>query len=326
MQRRHFTQAACVTALATALPSWAQTYPTKTVRLVVPFAAGGPTDSFARLYAQALSKQLGQTVFVENKPGASGTIGSLDVKNSPPDGYTLLFGTASTHALYNLIELKPRYDATQDFDYVAVLGGAPVAFGLAKGMPGSLKEFFELTKKSPDKYSYGSPGTGTLLHVATERLIQLSGAKITHIPYKGSAPAMQDLMGGTIHMAVGTVGGMLPLHNDGRLQLAGVATKERTTLAPDAPTVAESAGLAAPFSAVLWNVVAVARKTPDAVRAKLAEASKLAMADPALLTALGQQGMTADVHVGDTAATAYVKEEVAVWEPVVTKLGDAVRR
>lgn len=326
MQRRHFIHAAGISTLATALPAWAQAYPSKVVRLVVPFPPGGPTDSFARLYAEGLGKQLGQTVIVENKPGASGAIGSMDVKTSTPDGYTLLFGTASTHALYNLIETKPRYDAGQDFDYVAVLGGAPVAFSLSKGMPGTLKEFVELTKKSPGKYSYGSPGTGTLLHVATERMIQMTGAQVTHIPYKGSGPAMQDLMGGNIHMAVGTVGGMLPLHKDGRMQLVGVATKERTALAPDTPTVAEAAGLAAPFTAVLWNVVAIPRKTPDAIRARLAEASKLAMSDPALLAALSQQGMSADVHVGDVAATAFVKEEVAKWDPVITKLGASIKR
>ena len=328
MQRRHFlTAASAATMLATAAtPSWAQTYPSKVVRLVVPFPPGGPTDSFARLYAEALAKQLGQTVIVDNKPGASGAIGSMDIKNSSPDGYSVLFGTASTHALYNLIETKPRYDAGQDFDFVAVLGGAPVAFSLSKDMPDTLKEFVELTKKSPGKYSYGSPGTGTLLHVATERLLQLTGAQITHIPYKGSGPAMQDLMGGNIHMAVGTVGGMLPLHKDGRMKLVGVATNKRTTLAPDIPTVAEGAGLASPFAAILWNVVAVPRKTPDAIRAKLAEASQRAMSDPALLASLEQQGMSADLHVGDAAATAFVKEEVAKWEPVITKLGSAVKR
>ena len=124
MQRRYFLSATGAVTLATAMPARAQTYPSRLIRMVVPFAPGGPTDSFARLYADALGKLLGQTVVVENKAGASGVIGSLDVKNSAADGYTLLFATASTHALYNLIESKPRYDATEDFDYIGVLGGA----------------------------------------------------------------------------------------------------------------------------------------------------------------------------------------------------------
>ncbi len=325
MQRRHFLHAGGAATLLGAIPAWAQTYPSRVIRLIVPFAPGGPTDSFSRLYAEALGKQLGQTVVVDNKAGASGAIGSLEAKNSAPDGYTLLFGTASTHALYNLIESKPRYDAGADFDYVASLGGAPVAFAVSTAMPGTLKGLIDAAKANPGKYNYGSPGTGTLLHVATERLLQITGARITHVPYKGSGPAMQDLMGGSIEMAVGTVGGMLPLHQSGKMRLVGVATAKRVSMAPDIPTVAESAGLASPFEAMLWNVVAVPRNTPDAVKARLAEASQRAMSDPAVVANLGTQGMFADLHVGDAAASAFVKSEAAKWKPVIDKLGDQIK-
>lgn len=326
MQRRHFLHAAGAAAtMLGAMPAWAQAYPTRTIRLVVPFATGGPTDSFARVYAEALGKQLGQTVVVDNKAGAAGAIGSLDVKNSTPDGYTLLFGTASTHALYNLIEPKPRYDAGTDFDYVATLGGAPVAFAVSTSMPGTLKAVVDAAKANPGKYNYGSPGTGTLLHVATERLLQVTDAKITHVPYKGSGPAMQDLMGGQIDMAVGTIGGMLQLHQGGKMKLVGVATAKRMSMAPDIPTVAESAGMSAPFEAMLWNVVAVPRNTPAEVKTRLAAATQKAMNDPAVLASLNDQGMFADLHIGDAAASAYVKAEAEKWKPVIDKLGSKIR-
>lgn len=322
MQRRTLFQVAGASLAAASLPNWAQTYPARPVRLVVPFPPGGPTDSFARLYAEALGKQLKQTVLVDNKAGASGAIGSLEIKGSAPDGMNLLFGTASTHALYNLIELQPRYDAGVDFDYVAVLGGAPVAFAVSTAMPTSIKALVAAAKANPGKYNYGSPGTGTLLHVASERLKQLTGAPITHVPYKGSGPAMQDLMGGTIEMAVGTLGGMLPLHRSGKMRLVGVATAARLPMAPDIPTVAESAELPAPFEAMLWHVVAVPRNTPAAIMATLAQASQGAMNDPALLAKLADQGMFADLHIGDAQAGAYVKAEMAKWKPIIGRLGD----
>lgn len=326
MKRRDFLIAAGLATLACTTPSWAQEYPSDPVHLIVPFSPGGPTDSFARLYAEALGKQLGQTVVVENKDGASGSIGSMDVMRSKPDGYNVLFGTASTHALYNLIQKKPRYDAATDFEYVAVLGGAPVALAVNNDMPDTLREFVEAAKAAPGTLNYGSPGIGTLLHVATENFLQLSGAEVGHVPYKGSAPAMQDLMGGNIEMAVGTLGGMLPLHEGGRLKLVGVATKERLDLAPEIPTIAESAGLDEPFEALLWNVVAVPAGTPAEVKARLAEASQAAMTDADMVENLKAQSMFADLHIGDEAASEFVKAEAAKWQPVIESLGPSIRR
>jgi tripartite-type tricarboxylate transporter receptor subunit TctC len=325
MQRRHFIQAAGATTLLTWLPAQAQAFPTRPVRMIVPFAPGGPTDSFARLYALAMSKQLGQNVVVENKAGASGAIGSLDVKNSPADGYTLLFGTASTHALYNLIEPSPRYSATDDFDYVGVLGGAPVALAVSTAMPGTLKEVVALAKQQPGKLNYGSPGTGTLLHVATERFKQLTGADISHIPYKGTGPALQNLMGGQIDMAVGTLGGLLPLHRSGKLRIVGVATAKRLPSAPDILTIAESAELSSPFEAMLWNVIAVPRNLPAPIMKALSDATRTVMGSPEMNASLEEQGMFADLHIGDAAAGAYVRAEAAKWKPVITSLGTAIR-
>lgn len=321
MQRRHILQACSAATIATTLPARAQAYPARTLRLVVPFPPGGPVDSFARFYAEALGKQLGQSVIVENKGGASGALGSLDVKNSPADGYSLLFATASTHALYNLTEARPRYSAADDFDYIAVLGGAPIAFAVGPSMPKTLKTLAIAARHNPGKYNYGSPGTGTLMHVSVERFKQQTGAPMMHIPYKGAGPAMQDLMGGAIEMCVGTLGVMLPFHRSGRMHIVGVATAQRLALAPDIPTIAESADLAAPFDAMLWNVVAVPRGTPPAVKKALADASKAVMNTPAMATTLAEQGISADLHIGDAAASAYVKAEAAKWKPVVAQLG-----
>ncbi|MCD2513401.1 Bug family tripartite tricarboxylate transporter substrate binding protein [Comamonas endophytica] len=324
MQRRHFLQASSAAPFAAALPARAQSYPARPVRMVVPFPPGGPVDSFARFYAEAMGKQLGQAVVVENKGGASGALGSLEVKNSPADGYTLLFATASTHALYNLTEPKPRYSAADDFDYIGVLGGAPVAFAVAPSMPKTLKTLVIAAKHNPGKYNYGSPGTGTLMHVAVERFKQLTGAPLMHIPYKGTGPSMQDLMGGATEMAVGTLGVMLPFHRSGRMHIVGVATARRLALAPDIPTIAESADLAAPFEAMLWNVLAAPRGTPAAVKKTLADATRAVMGSPAMAATLGEQGIFADLHIGDAAAAAYVKAETAKWKPVVAQLGTAL--
>ena len=323
MRRRPLLKAALgATALGLAAPLRAQAWPARPLRLVVPFPPGGPTDSFARLYAGALAQQLGQAVVVENRAGASGALGTLEVKRSAADGHTLLFGTASTHALYNLIQPKPQYDALEDFAFIGVLGGAPVAFAVSPQMPRTLKTVVIAARLNPGKYNYGSPGNGTFLHLAAERLKQITGAPITHVPYKGSGPALQDLIGGQIEITVDTLGGLLQHHQGGRVRIVGVAAAKRLTLAPDVPTVAESADLAKPFEAMLWNVVTAPRDTPPAVQRTLAEATERAMADPALQSRLQSQAMFADLHLGHAAATAFVQSERAKWKPIIATLGD----
>ena len=326
MHRRRFLECsatATLSGLAVAVsPAYAQAYPSRPVRMVVPFPAGGPTDSFARLYAASLSQQIGQPVVVENKAGAGGALGTMEVKRSAPDGYTLLFGTASTHALYNLIQKKPQYDALEDFAYVGVLGGAPVAFAVSPSMPRALKSVIIAAKVNPGKYNYGSPGNGTLLHVAAERLKQLTSAPINHVPYKGSAPALQDLLGGNIEMTVDTLGSLLPHHQAGRVRVVSVAAAKRVALAPDIPTVAESADLDKPFEAMLWNVVTAPRDTPAQVVSQLAQATQRAMSDASLRSRLESQAMFVDLHLGQAAAAAFVQAERAKWKPIVASLGD----
>ena len=326
MRRRHLLGLALATPpLAIASQSLAQTaWPNRPLRMVIPFPPGGPTDAFARLFASALGQQLGQPVVLENKAGASGAVGALEVRRSAPDGYTLLFGTASTHVLYNLIQSKPQFDALADFAWVGVLGGAPLVFAVGAGMPDTLKAFTAQSRVQPGRMSYGSPGAGTMMHIAAERLKQLTGAQIAHVPYKGSAPARQDLLGGTLQMAVDTLGPMLPQHQAGKVRIVGVASARRGTAAPDIPTVAESAGLSEPFEAMLWNVVTVPRETPAELVRALADATRRAMAEPALRAQLESQSMFADIHIGADAER-YARAELAKWKPIVDQLGDQAR-
>ncbi len=326
MQRRHFLQATGGTLvgsmLGSPLTANAQTFPDRPIRLMVPFAAGGPTDSFARMYAQALSQQLNQPVVVENKAGASGAIGAMEVKRGAADGYTLLFGTASTHGLYNLIQPTAQYDAIEDFAYVGVLGGAPVVFVVAPSMPRTLKAMVAASKASPGKFNYGSPGTGTLLHVVAERLKQTTGLAIAHVPYKGAAPAMQDLLGGSLEMTVDTLGSAMAQHKTGRARIIAVASSKRLAMAPDIPTVVESAELSKPFNAMLWNTVVAPRNTPKPILARLTEATQRAMSDPEVVRKLESQAMFADLHLGHTNAVAFVKAEQADYKPIIATLGD----
>ena len=323
MQKRSFLMAATATTLLNiATQLHAQAWPTRPLRLVVPFPAGGPTDSFARIYAAAMSQQLGQAMVVENKAGASGVLGSLEVKRASADGYTLLFGTATTHALYNLIQPTAQFDSVEDFSHVAALGGAPVAFAVSPNMPRTLKALVIASKFNLGKYNYGSPGTGTLLHVAAERLKAVTGASLTHIPYKGAAPALQDLIGGNIEMTVDTLGSLLPHHTSGRIRILAVAAAKRLPLAPDVPTVAESADLTKPFEAMLWNVVSTARGTPPAVLQSLSEATRRVMVDPAVRSRLEAQTMFVNLHAGHVASTAFIQSERLKWKPVIETLGD----
>lgn len=327
MRRRKLLElalAAPPVALIASRPRAQTAWPLRPLRMVIPFPPGGPTDAFARLYASALGQQLGQPVVLENKAGASGAVGALEVRRSAPDGYTILFGTASTHVLYNLIQPKPQFDALADFAWIGVLGGAPLVFAVGQGMPGTLKELSALSRAQPGRLSYGSPGSGTMMHIAAERLKQLTGAQIAHIPYKGSAPARQDLLGGTLNMAVDTLGPMLPQHQSGRVRIVGIASATRATSAPDIPTVSESAGLGEAFEAMLWNVVTVARETPAELVRTIAEATRRAMADPSLRAQLESQSMFADIRLG-AEAEQYARAEFAKWKPIVDQLGDQAR-
>ncbi len=181
----------------------AQAWPAQPIRLIVAFPPGGPTDVYGRLFGERLGRALGQPVVIENKAGSAGVIGTLGVARAAPDGYTLVFGTGSTQALYASMAAKPEYDVLKDFTYVAHIGGGPAAFVGNLEQPDTLKGMLDAARAKPGALSYGSPGTGTLLHLTTERLkAAAGGVEITHVPYRGSGPAMNDLLSGAPFEAV----------------------------------------------------------------------------------------------------------------------------
>jgi tripartite-type tricarboxylate transporter receptor subunit TctC len=320
MHRRKLIAAALLAALLPA-PAWAQAFPSKPVRLVVPFPPGGPTDIFARQYAARLGAVLGHGVVVENKAGASGVIGSVDVMRSAPDGHTLLFGTATTHALYNLITDKPQYDSLKDFAPVAIVGGAAMVIVASSAAPATLKGVIDFARANPGKLRYGSPGTGTFLHLAAERLKrEAGGVDIQHIPYKGSGQSRPALLGGQVELITDTLGAALANYRAGKVRVLAIAAARRSALAPEVPTVDEALGTKG-FEAVLWNVVAAPAATPPAVLDALSAATAKAMADPGLQEALAKLAIEPQAESNPGAAAAYIRAEMQRWKPAIDAVG-----
>jgi len=301
---------------------WAQSgFPSKAIRLVVPFPPGGPTDLFARQYGNRLSAVLGQPVVIDNKAGASGAIGAVEVMRSAPDGHTILFGTASTHALYNLISANPQYDSLKDFAPVAIVGGAAAAFVAHPSLPATLREVIALARANPGKLRYASPGTGTFLHLAAERLKkEAGGVDIQHIPFKGSGQSRPALLGGQVELMVDTLGSSLADHKAGKARILALAAARRSALAPEIPTVDEALGTRG-FEAVLWNVVAAPAGTPPSVLEALSAATAKVMADAGLREELAKFAIEAQTGSNPAGASAYIRAEMQRWKPVIDAVG-----
>jgi tripartite-type tricarboxylate transporter receptor subunit TctC len=299
-----------------AAPALAQGYPDRPIRLVIPFPAGGPTDVYARFYAERMTRELGQSVVTENRGGAGGAIGALEVARARPDGHTLLFGTASTHALYNLVTRQPQYDAARDFLAVAMLGGGPLCWLAHPSQPATLADFLAAARGANPPLAYGSPGTGTLMHLATEILKREAGVPLSHIPYRGAAPAMNDLVAGTLALAVNTLGAGLPLHQGGRARMLAVASAARAPQAPEVPTAAEALGRPG-FAAVLWHAVFAPPGLPAPVLARLSQATNAALADAAFRTSLNAAGIEPAAPGTPESAAAAIAAEQARYRPIV---------
>jgi tripartite-type tricarboxylate transporter receptor subunit TctC len=302
--------------------AWAQVYPSKPIRLVVPFPAGGTTDILARAVAQRLTDDWGQPVVVDNRPGAGGNIGTELVAKAAPDGYTLEMGTVGTHAINASIYSKLPYDPVRDFAPVILVAGVPNVLVVNPAVPAtSVQELIAYAKANPGKLNFASPGNGTSGHLCGELFKAMAGVQMTHVPYKGSAPALQDLIGGQVQLMFDNLPSALPQIKAGKLRALAVTSTARAPALPDAPTVAE-AGVPG-YAAASWFGIFAPAGTPPTVIAKLNIAIGTWLASPDAkekMLALG-----ADPGSGSPEDFArHVVAESAKWAMVVRDSGAKV--
>ena len=305
-------------ALVTAL-AHAQTYPTKPIRLVVPFPPGGATDILARDVAQKLTEAWGQSVIVDNRPGAGGNIGSELVAKSAPDGYTLEMGTVGTHAINASLYAKMPYDHVKDFTPVILVAGVPNVLVVNPAVPAnSVAELVAYAKANPGKLNFASSGNGTSIHLSGELFKVMAGVQITHIPYKGSAQALQDLLAGQVQLMFDNLPPSLPQIKAGKLRALAVTSATRAPALPDVPTLAES-GLPG-FEASSWFGILAPAGTPAPIVAKLnAEIAKY-LATPEAKEKLLKQGANPAGGTPEDFAK-HIAAETAKWAKVVKDSG-----
>lgn len=300
---------------AVSVSAGAQNYPTKPIRLIVPYPAGGATDFFARLVFPKMGEALGQQVVVENRPGAGTAIGASEVARSAPDGYTLLLGDAGTYAFNPTLYKKLSYDPAKDFAPVSLTGRFALILAVHPGMPAkSVKEFVQAAKSQPGKVNYGAPGPGSPIHLAMEFFRQRAGLAMTPIPYKGGADAMNDLIGGRISAMFPDIASALPQIKGGKLRPLAVASAKRVAALPDVPTIGESGYPG--FEAWAWQGFVAPAKTPRPIIMQLnAEFAKV-MSDPVIKQRLSESGFELQTSTPDEFA-AYMKSEIAKWRKVI---------
>ena len=242
MKRLQFLQAmAAALCLAASSASLADSYPSRPIRLIVPFPAGGATDLFARTLSQKMGEKLGTSIVVDNKPGAGGAIGSDAAAKAQPDGYTLLLATTSTHSIGPAFTPKLPYDAVRDFTPIAHVGDAPSIMLVPNSSPAkTVREWIDHARKNPGKLNYASSGNGTIVQLTAELFQSQAGISVTHIPYKGTALAIPDLISGKIDVLFDALPTGMPYVRDGRLRALGVTSLQRSPLAPDLPALADT--------------------------------------------------------------------------------------
>ena len=309
------TRRACA---AVAIAAWAactltpaaqaQTYPTKPVQLVVPFPPGGAVDIVARLISKKLGEHLGQPIVIENKGGAGTIVGASFVANAPADGYTLLISSGSTFTVNPALNPKLPYDPVKSYEPIGMVARVPLILLAHKDVPvANLKQLTAAVQATPDKYVYGSFGNGTTGHFAAELAWSATGIKLLHVPYRGSAPAMADLMGGQIPFTIDTVAAALPQLKAGKIKAIAVTGATRATQLPDVPTVAES-GFPG-FSADSWLAVVAPRGLPAEAKAKLHKALADTLADAEVRSKLLAAGLEPSYASGD-AVLAQIEDEL----------------
>ncbi|MBV9835932.1 MAG: tripartite tricarboxylate transporter substrate binding protein BugD [Alphaproteobacteria bacterium] len=319
MRRLFLAAVASLCALAGA--AYGQAFPTKQITVVVPFSAGGPTDTLARILAERMSRSLGQTVVVDNTTGAAGTVGVGRVARAAPDGYTIGIGHWSTHVV-NPAVYALNYDILKDFEPLAYIATNPQIVVVRAGLPvNSLQELAALVKASPDKTTAGTAGVGAASHIGGIYFEQKTGGKLRFIPYRGGGPALQDLMAGQIDMMFDQAANSIPQIKAGKIKGLAITAKSRLAAMPDIPTVDE-AGLPGLYIAV-WHGLWAPKGTPKEVTAKLAAAIREALTDPQVrerFAALGQDIPPPEQQTPE-ALFAFHKAETELWWPLIKAAG-----
>jgi len=296
-------------------------YPSKPVRMIVSFSAGGPTDTVARVMGAKMSDLLGQQFVVENKAGAGGNIGADLVAKAPPDGYTLLMATVSTHAINPGLYKNMPYDPVRDFAPIGQVGVTPTLLGVHPSVPATdVKSLVALIKENPGKFTYGSSGLGSILHLCGEQFKALAGGiNVVHVPYRGSAPMMSDLVGGQISMAFDATPTALPQAQSGAIRAIGAGMATRMRAMPELPTLQEQ-GLKG-FECYTWNAILAPAGTPQPIVDRLGEAVNKALDDPTVFKRLQEAGIDPTPGSTPKQAAAFIKAELAKWGPIIKASG-----
>lgn len=300
----------------------ADAYPDKPLTMIVPFSAGGTTDILARIVGQALGQELGQTIIIENKPGAGGNIGAQQASRAKADGYTLFMGTVGTHAINQALYKKLPYDPVKDFAPLSRVANVPNLLVAHPSRPyKTVQEMIAYAKKHPGEVTYGSPGSGASPHVSGALFQSMTGAEMTHVPYKGSAPAISDLLGNQIAVMFDNMPSAIQHVRSGKLRPIAVTTAKRSPELPDVPTIAE-AGVPG-YEATSWFGLWAVAGTPAPILTKLQTALTKVLKDPAVAKKIADQG--GEVVIETPAQfDAFIKSEAAKWGKVVKESGAEV--
>ncbi|SDI96629.1 Tripartite-type tricarboxylate transporter, receptor component TctC [Variovorax sp. OV700] len=297
--------------------SLAQGYPNKPVRLIVPFPAGGATDLFARTLGQKMSEKLGATLIVDNKPGAGGAIGSDMAAKAPPDGYTLLLATTSTHSIGPAITSKLPYDTVRDFSPIAHVGDAPSIMLVPVDSPAkTVREWIAYAQKNPGKLNYASSGNGTIVQLTAELFKAQAGVFVTHIPYKGTALAIPDLISGKVDVLFDSLPTGMPHVRDGRLRALGVTTLKRSPLAPELPPIADTLP---GFESNTWFGFYGPKGLPADIVARVNKAANEALADPEVKEKLSRLGIEPAAPGTPEQFAKMVAADAAKWKKIIVE-------
>jgi len=306
--------------LAAGLPAQAQDYPARPVTFVVPFAPGGVTTLFARLLSQKLEQQLGKPFVVENRPGGGGVTAATQVAHAPPDGYTIMMASSTVLAINVTLRKNLPYDPRKDLTPIALLARVPFVLVVNPALPvHSVADLVKLAKEKPGKISFGTPGPGTFHHLNAEMFKAMFGLDLVHVPYKGSAPALQDVVGGHIDMMFSDVSPALPLIEAGKVRPLGVTTRQRVPAVAEVPPLAE-VGMPGHDTAS-WHTVTTTAEVPAAIVDKLHATIRQAMSDPGVVQTLLKDGTLPQTSPPPDELKRFVADEIVRWGKVVEQAG-----